>query len=139
MIAQRRPHCGAETGDVGAGRPDTQGERHPPVLERREFQGDGQPGLDRLGQPGRPTQLDQLAGTGPGQPRLARRGRITITHRPPEERQRSGVAGVVPDAGADDPTGPGDPLHLGQPGDRVGHEMDDQLREADIEGGVGKR
>ena len=43
------------------------------------------------------------------------------------------LAGVVPDAGHDDAVGSGHPRHLGQAGNGVGHEMDDQLGEGGVE------
>ena len=40
---------------------------------------------------------------------------------------------MVPDAGADQPAGAGDPPHLREPGDRVGHEVDDELGERGVD------
>ena len=40
---------------------------------------------------------------------------------------------MVPDARRDHAVAPSDTGHLGQPGDRVGHEMDDELSEAGVE------
>ena len=60
-------------------------------------------------------------------------------HRTPEQRERPGATGVIPDAGADRTVGPGNPTHLGQSGHRVGHEVHHQLGERHVEGGVGER
>ena len=40
---------------------------------------------------------------------------------------------VIPDAGGDDAALPRDATHLGQPGDGIGHEVDDELRERRVE------
>ena len=60
-----------------------------------------------------------------GRSRRGRRGRRRA--RPPERRQRAGAAGVVPHARRDGAAGAGHPRHLAQPGDRVRHEVHDQL------------
>ena len=44
---------------------------------------------------------------------------------------------MVPDAGGDDPAGHGDPGHLPDAGDRVAHEVDDELGQRRVEGVVG--
>jgi hypothetical protein len=40
---------------------------------------------------------------------------------------------VVPDAGSDDTACTGHASHLAEPADRVGHEVDDELRESGVE------
>jgi hypothetical protein len=51
----------------------------------------------------------------------------------PEQPERSRTAGVIPDARRDDPTGTNHACHLGDPADRIGHEMDDQLGQCSVE------
>ena len=46
---------------------------------------------------------------------------------------------MIPDAGRDDAARPGDPGHLAEAGDRIGHEVDDELGERGIEGAVLER
>ena len=51
----------------------------------------------------------------------------------PERRDRRVPTSVVPDTGGDDATRTHDSSHLAQPGLRVGHEVDDELGQRDIE------
>ena len=77
-----------------------------------------------------------MAFPGPGPARFVRCQRIQVTRRTPEQGQRAAAAGVVPHARRDRPAGTGDPAHLAQASYRIGHEMDDQLRQRDIKGAV---
>ena len=65
--------------------------------------------------------------------------RVELARGLPEDTERALVAGVIPDAGRDDAARPGDARHLGQPGDRIGHEMDDELGERRVERRVRER
>lgn len=54
----------------------------------------------------------------------------------PERGERSAFPGVIPHARRDHATGGRHALHLAQAGDRVGHEMNDELGEGRIEARV---
>ena len=69
------------------------------------------------------------------QERLALGVRIELAHHLPEEAQRPSVPGVIPDARRDDAARPRDARRLAQPADRIGHEVDDELCERQVEGG----
>ena len=60
-------------------------------------------------------------------------------NRPPERTEGTASTCVIPHASGDNPSGPGDATHLGQPRHRVTHEMDDELRERNIEGVTSER
>ena len=51
----------------------------------------------------------------------------------PKGGERALAARVIPDASGDDASGLGDAPHLGEPFDRIAHEMDNQLRESGVE------
>jgi len=57
----------------------------------------------------------------------------------PERRERALAAGMVPDAGGDDPARPGHARHLAEARDGVGHEVHDELCECGVERIVRKR
>ena len=57
----------------------------------------------------------------------------------PERRQRRPAAREVPDARRDDAVEPGHARHLGQAGDRIRHEVHDELRERGVEAAVRER
>ena len=79
-----------------------------------------------------------------GQVTLARAGEsnssVTVgSRRPrhiPEEPERAEAARVVPDARRNDAARSRDAAHLGEAGDRVGHEVDHQLGERGVERAV---
>ncbi len=79
-----------------------------------------------------------MAGASAGELRLVDRVRVELSRRFPEGTQRTASAGVVPDARDHDSTSPDHPRHLVQPGDRIRHEVDDELGERRIEAVVGE-
>ena len=99
---------------------------------------DGQFGVDDIAEAARLEQLGKLALAGPRELRFVGRLGIELPNRRPEQAQWAPPTGVVPDARDDDSTRTGDSRHLAQAGDRIRHEMDDQLRESDVELGIGK-
>ena len=85
---------------------------------------------------GRDEQLPEVAVAGAGQLRLSRGVGVELVHGVPEEAERPLPAGVVPHAGGDHAARPGHPQHLGEPADRVGHEVHDELGERRVDGVV---
>jgi hypothetical protein len=81
----------------------------------------------------------QVAFADPGQVRLVVGRRVELAHGAPELAQRAAAARVIPHAGRHDSAGPGDPAHLPQPRGRVGHEVDDELRDRGVERAVRER
>ena len=139
MLAQLILTVGRQGRQVRSGRADTERERLPPRIEPGLPHPDGQRGdLDRV-QPGLREQFSQVTLADAGQVRLVVGAGIEFAHRPPEDAQRPAAARVVPDAGCDHAAGPGDPAHLPQARDRVGHEMHDQLGQRGVEGGIAER
>jgi hypothetical protein len=65
--------------------------------------------------------------------------RVELARRAPERRQRRAVAGQVPDARRDDAARRRHARHLAQACDGIAHEVDDELREGNVEAGVRKR
>ena len=77
-----------------------------------------------------------MSRAGAGEPSLVFDGRIDLVRSLPVEAQGPATPGVVPDTGRDHAFGPGDAPHLPEAGDRVGHEVDDQLSDRRIERAV---
>ena len=75
----------------------------------------------------------------PREPRLVLDVGVELARGAPERAERSLPAAVIPDAGCDDAVSPGDARELAQPGDRICHEVDDELRQGGIERGVLER
>ena len=121
---------------MGACRADPEREWLPPLFEAREIEGclDGRR-LYRL-QSCLREQFPQVAFTGSGKLGLVLRAGIELAGGSPEHGQRRAIAGVVPDARCDDPTGACHSRHLAQSCDGVGHEMDDELCECRVEDAV---
>ena len=123
-----------------AGGPDTEGERLPPILERRMLDGRGEHGGLDVVQPGRNEQLDEMPLARAGELRLVVDGGIELLRDGPEVVQRAcATGGVIPHARGDDTTSDGDAAHLAEAGNGVGHEMDDELREGAVEPPIGIR
>jgi len=64
---------------------------------------------------------------------------VEFSRRCPERAQRPASAGVIPNARADHATGARYTRHLRQPGDRIVHEVDNQLGNGCVEGAVRER
>jgi len=70
---------------------------------------------------------------------LAGHGRVQLTHRIPERRERRLLAHVIPHTGRNSSSIASDTGHLGQSAHRIIHEVDDELGERRIELTIGKR
>ena len=128
-IAQPLPSVRGEARDVIACRADAEGERLPPLVEAREPHRRGECRLLHRGQTGGGKQLGEVA------LRVLRAScDSSITSGSSSRaacqnvRDRRALR-VIPYAGGDGATRDGHALHLRQPGDRVGHEVHDELRE----------
>ena len=130
---------GIEPGDVCAGRANAERERLPPGIEGLVAEFDDQVGPDGVAQAGGLEQLEQVALAGAREPRFVDRAGIELVSRGPERTERAAPAGVVPHGCGDDPPGPGDPRHLAQTRDGVGHEMHDELGDGSVEVAIGER
>ncbi len=86
-----------------------------------------------LAQPGGLEQLGQVALAGAGEVGLIVDVGVELTRGVPEEPEGALAPTVIPDARRDDTIPPGHAGHLGQPRDRVLHEVDDELREGRVE------
>ena len=84
-------------------------------------------------------QLRQVTFTNARQLGFVGRVGVELARGVPEDVQRTVPAGVVPDAGRDDPFRPRHPTHLGQATDRIAHEVHDELRKHGIERVVRER
>jgi hypothetical protein len=91
--------------------------------------------LDRL-EPRRGEQLGQVTLARPREIGLVLRVGVDRVHGLPEHAERTLPAGVVPHAGRDGAAGPRHARHLPQSGDRIPHEVDDELRERGVERSV---
>lgn len=94
--------------------------RHPPVLERREPDGDTQRGGLLGMQPGGLAQLGEVTFPGAGQPGLVTGTRVDVVHGPPERRERTAATAIVPHAGGEQAAGARDARHLREPRHRIG-------------------
>ena len=123
--------------DVRPGGPDAEQVRRPPLVERRERDADGQRRRADVDQPGLLGELGEVTLAAPGRC-PSPRGRRSRPARTASQKTESGPVGpgAVPDARRHRAARPGDPPHLAQPGDRVGHEVDDQLGQGRVEGVV---
>jgi hypothetical protein len=99
---------------------------------------DGQVGVVDVAEARGLEQLGEVALAGTRELRFVLSARIELPNRPPEQAERTPSTGVVPDASDDDPAGTSDSRHLAQTDDGVRHEMHDELREGNVELGVGK-
>ena len=115
------------------GRPDPEGERLPPVGDGPERAGDGQRRRLHVREPGRRAQLLEVSLPRPGEAGLVGRLRVEVAHGPPEQAQRAAAARVVPHARGHDPARARHASHLHEPGDRVGHEVHDELGQRGVE------
>ena len=123
---------------VGAGRTDTEGEWLPPLFEARELDGCLERRFLHRLQPCLREQFAQVAFAGSSELGFVLRFGIERAGTLPERGQRCAIAGMVPDAHCDDPTGTCHARHFAQPSYGVSHEMDDELRECRVEDAVGK-
>src|SRR5918992_654500 len=137
-LLQLLPQVGVESGRVGAGGADPERERLPPLVEARKLHPDGQLGLGDVVESGGFEQLGQVASAGARERGFVPSAGIELTGGGPEHADRGAPTGEVPDAGDDDPAGTRDPRHLAQAADRIRHEVHDELREGDVELGVGE-
>ncbi len=128
-----------QPGDVGAGGSDPQGVGRPPLVERIEPDRHGEASRTDVAEPGSGEQPGQVAFAHPGQSTLVGGLGVDVADRAPERRQGASFAGVVPHAGSDQPSRTGHPGHLGQAGDRVAHEVHDQLGDREVVGAVRER
>ena len=128
-----------EPGRIAAGGADAEGERLPPLLEARMRQADRESGLLDVVQPGCLEQLGQLTPARACQVGFALEVGVELARRSPERADRPPAAGMIPDAGRDDPLPPRHAGHLAQARDRICHEVNDELGEGRVEGPVGKR
>ena len=104
-----------------------------PVLVSGVLALDRQDGLLDLPQSRLGQQLHEVASPGTCEVRLVDDAGIELPSDLPEQAQRRRAAGEVPDAGGHGAARPGDAAHLRQAGHRIGHEVDDQLRERRVE------
>ncbi len=92
----------------------------------------------RQAEPSPQEEPGQLTLADTGQVRLIACRRVELTHPLPEHGQRAAAVAVIPHASGDDTAGTGNPAHLAQARDRIGHEVHRQLREGDIEDAIGE-
>ena len=124
---------------MGAGWADAAGERIPPGLECCVLQARGDGRLLDLTQSRGPEQLRQVALASAGEMRFIAHPGVELAGGVPERAERALASAVIPDTGGDDAVAPGHPRHLGQTGDRIRHEVDDELRQRCVERAVGER
>ena len=130
---------GSRRGHERARRADAAGERLPPRIEGLVLEGGVQDRALDLAQAGRVEQRGEVALAHAREVRFVLGAGIDLASGLPEQAERAALAGVVPDARGDDAAAPDDARHLGQPGDRIRHEMDDELGEGRVERPVRER
>ena len=94
--------------------------------------------LDRA-QAGRVEQLGQVSLSGTGQLGFAFHAGVELAHCVPIRTERPAPAGVIPDGSRYDAARARHSRHLLEPGNRIGHEVNDELGQSCIELVVGKR
>jgi hypothetical protein len=127
-----------QRGQVGAGWADAERVGLPPVLERVVANADGQRGGVRASQSSLGEQPGQVAFAGARPTGLVVHGWVQFPRRLPERADRAALAAVVPHAGGHRPARRGHPAHLAQARHRVGHEVDHELGQGDVEAAVGE-
>ena len=95
--------------------------------------------LRDLSKPGRGEELGQLCLARAGKPGFVDEVAVELAGGLPVDAQRRSAAGQIPDGRGDDALASRDARHLPQPGDRLGHEVDDELRERRVERVVRER
>jgi len=118
---------------VAAGRADADRERLPPRFEGRLLDLDEQRALFDFVQAGLIEQHGEPAPAGAGKRRFVLDVVVELPRRVPEQTQRPLAAGVIPDTSGNDSARSRHARHLAQPEHRIGHEMNDQLRQHGIE------
>src|SRR5215212_5819488 len=93
-LLQRLTAALVESGDVGAGGPDSHLVRCPPLLERVEPHGHRDASRLDVTEAGQGEQPGEIALAGTGPHALVDGPRVEVADRPPERRQRTADAGV---------------------------------------------
>jgi hypothetical protein len=126
-----------ERGAVDARGREPGGEREPVVVEIRVVRFDHERFRLDVTEAGAVPEGGELAGRAVRHAGLVGRLRIELERRLPEHTEHRHLAGVVPDATRHRP--PRDAPHLGDALLGIGHEVQHELREDDVEGAVGER
>ena len=121
-----------------AGRPDTPREGLPPLVEGRVRAASGHGRRFDPVEAGRREKLAEVVRASARSTGLVLDVRIDLPSGLPERTERPAPAGEVPDARRDDAAHERHPRHLAQASDRIGHEMDNELRTRGIEGSIGE-
>jgi CubicO group peptidase (beta-lactamase class C family) len=134
------PALVVERCDVDAHGPDPERVRLPPVLERLVLDGEDELAVLNSVEPCRREELRQVAFAGACEAGLAAAPGIELARCLPEQAEGTPASGrMVPDASGDDAVLPRDATHLGQSGDGILHEEDDELSQCRIEPACRKR
>ncbi len=100
---------------------------------------DGERDLPDVTDAGALEERGQVSTVGSGELRFVVDRRIELTGDLPAGAERAVAAAVVPDGGSDDTARARDPSHLAQAGDRIRHEVDDELGQCRVEARVLER
>src|SRR5438093_2766113 len=120
-------------------RPDAMAEGLPPLIEARVLDARHEDRVLDMTQTGPLEELDKMTSAGASQRGLVPRREAEVASRPPERGHRRPLAGVIPDGCHDGTLASRDSRHLAQPRYRIGHEVNDKLRERCVEDAVGVR
>jgi hypothetical protein len=127
-----------EASGVDPSRPYAERERFPPLLECRVLDAHRQDsGLDLL-QASCFEQLLQVPLASARKIGFVRNVGVERARRLPKCAERPLPAGMIPDTGRDNAPRACHARHLGQPGDSVSHEVNDELRQDRVEGPLRK-
>ena len=129
---------GLESRRICARGTDPERKRLPPIVETRILHPDCQLGVVDVVKAGCLEQLGKVSRASTRAPRFVLNAGIELSNRRPEQAERTPPTGVVPNARDDDPARAGDSRHLTQAADGIRHEMHNELREGNVELGIGK-
>ena len=111
----------------------------PPFVEGPVLDLDGEKPLLHVAETGLVEEPLEVALARAGEVRLVGDARVELARGVPEARERASAARVIPHARRDDAAATGHASHLCDSGRRIGHEVDDELRQRRVERAVVER
>jgi hypothetical protein len=139
QLTEFSPSVRRQSRGEGAGRAHAQSEGLPPLLERLVLDGDGKGASLHIVEAGRPESFLEVALSRACKIRLVMHSRFEFPCCRPERPEWSLPTRVIPHARRDGASGADHARHFSESGDRVDHEVHDELGKGHIEGVVRER
>ena len=114
-------------------RPDAERVRLPPLVEVARTRRARSAPLSTSRSPAATRSSSSWPSRAPASPDSSHDVAVELARGVPVDAHGRAAAGEIPDTRGDDPFGSRDPRHLPQPGDGIGHEVHDELRQSCVE------